>query len=290
MHSSNCTPIVCDVGSGSIKIGYANSRAPAQIIPSVVGHIANGNYKFGKEAILNRDKTPCSFPIQGTIKWDEMELLISHAIDEVAEANVYSRNSILVTEPSLNPIKNKKRMAEILFETMDFDRINISNQAILVLYAQGLLSGIVIDCGESVSQVVPVFEGFVPNHLVKRFSITGRHITKYLSSLLQLRSNSKSVSDMVTVQDIKEKLCYAAHDLEQDRRLARDTTVLVENYVLPDGTTVKVGREKFECTEALFDPSLIDMECAGLSDFVFDTIQECDISTRKQFYEHIVLS
>ena len=95
---------------------------------------------------------------------------------------------------------------------------------------------------------------------------------------------------MVTVQDIKEKLCYAAQDLEQDRRLARETTVLVEEYSLPDGTSVKVGREKFECTEAFFQPSLLDMESPGLSDFVFDTIQECDVSTRKVLYEHIVLS
>ena len=27
----------------------------------------------------------------------------------------------------------------------------------------------------------------------------------------------------------------------------------------------------------------------GLSDFVFDTIQECDVSTRKVFYKHIVM-
>ena len=289
MHSNTSTPLVCDVGSGSIKIGYADSKAPVQIIPSVVGHSANGDCKIGQEAILNRDTYPCSFPIQGgVVKWDEMEVLLSHAVDEVTNANGHSRNSIIVTEPSFG--RDKKKMAEILFETMDFETINISNQAILVLYAQGLLSGMVIDCGESISQVVPVFEGFVPNHLVKRFSISGRHITKYLSSLLQLRTNSKSISDMVTVQDIKEKLCYAAHDLKQDRRLARETTVLVEKYCLPDGTNVKIGREKFECTEAFFDPSLIDMECTGLSDFVFDTIQECDISTRKQFYEHIVLS
>jgi hypothetical protein len=61
------------------------------------------------------------------------------------------------------------------------------------------------------------------------------------------------------------------------------------SWHLRNGTSVKVGQGKFECTEAFFDPSLLDMECTGLSDFVFDTIQEYDVSTRKVFYEHIVL-
>ena len=312
---SSCAPLVCDVGSGSIKIGYANGRTPKKIIPSIIGPPKH----IGNDAIKNGNEIQCSFPIEGGVvrNWDDMEVLFSHAIDEVKENDTNSGSRILVTEPPLNPpyrTRNgwqkcflKTWILKVLNPFLQhywtisklltgstclplFFSINISNQAILVLYAQGLLSGIVIDCGEGVSQVVPVFEGFVPNHLVKRHAITGQHITKYLSSLLQLRSNSKFISDMVTVQDIKEKLCYAAQDLEQDRRLARETTVLVEEYSLPDGTSVKVGREKFECTEAFFQPSLLDMESPGLSDFVFDTIQECDVSTRKVLYEHIVLS
>jgi hypothetical protein len=37
-----------------------------------------------------------------------------------------------------------------------------------------------------------------------------------------------------------------------------------------------------------FDPSLLDVECPGQADFVFDTIQECDIDCRLQLYEHII--
>ena len=95
---------------------------------------------------------------------------------------------------------------------------------------------------------------------------------------------------METVRQIKEKLCYAAHDIEAERRLARETTVLVESYTLPDGSTVKVGQERFEATEALFDPNLIDVEAKGLSDLIFDTIQEADIHCRLDYYRHIVLS
>ena len=59
---------------------------------------------------------------------------------------------------------------------------------------------------------------------------------------------------------MKEKMCYVAHDLKKERALARETTVLVEKYRLPDGTMIKAGRERFEAPECLFQPDLVDVE------------------------------
>ncbi len=201
---------------------------------------------------------------------------------------------ILLTEPTLSTVDNKKKIIEYMFETFNVGAINITNQALLVLYARGLVSGMVVECGEALTQIVPVFDGMVPHHLIKRHGVCGKTITSYLRKLLQLQGShnvSKLLaSDGEIVRDIKEKLCYASCDLREDRDLARETTALVERYTLPDGTVIKVGQERFEATEAYFDPSLVDVECRGLSDLVFDTIQECDIDCRMSLYEHIVLS
>lgn len=285
-------PVVCDVGSATFKVGFASERFPSHVIPSVIGKLRDGRcHNYGHDALKERNKVTLSYPVQGGIiqNWEDAGGLLSHAIGTLSN-DMNKDSKLLVTEPAFNPVKNKKKMLEILIESMAFDNVKIANQSILVLYAHGLLSGMVVDCGEGTTQIVPVYEGFAPEHLVKRHPITGSLITKYLSSLLQIGSNSKFAYDMVTVKEIKEKLCYAAQDLKQDRRLVRETTVLNDNYVLPDGTAVRVGREKFECTEAYFDPSLVDIECAGLSDFIFDTIQECDVSMRRNMYEHIILS
>lgn len=64
----------------------------------------------------------------------------------------------------------------------------------------------------------------------------------------------------------------------------------MENYTLPDGRVIKIGRERFEAPEALFNPSLIDCDKAGMSDMVFEMIQSADIDTRSEYYKHIVLS
>ena len=59
---------------------------------------------------------------------------------------------------------------------------------------------------------------------------------------------------------------------------------------LPDGRIIKVGGERFEAPEALFQPHLINVEGVGVAELLFNTIQLADIDTRAEFYKHIVLS
>lgn len=42
---------------------------------------------------------------------------------------------------------------------------------------------------------------------------------------------------------------------------------------LPDGRVIKVGGERFEAPEALFQPHLINVEGQGIAELVFNTIQ-----------------
>ena len=97
-------------------------------------------------------------------------------------------------------------------------------------------------------------------------------------------------ADFDTVRQIKEKFCYVALDINQERELALETTCLMETYTLPDGRVIKLGRERFEAAEALFNPSLIDCEKKGMADMIFEMIQDADIDTRQDYYKHIVLS
>ncbi|EGW13283.1 Actin-related protein 2 [Cricetulus griseus] len=89
---------------------------------------------------------------------------------------------------------------------------------------------------------------------------------------------------------IKEKLCYVGYNIEQEQKLALETTVLVESYTLPDGRIIKVGGERFEAPEALFQPHLINVVGVGVAGLLFNRIQAADFDTRSEFYKHIVLS
>lgn len=53
---------------------------------------------------------------------------------------------------------------------------------------------------------------------------------------------------------------------------------------------IKLGGERFEAPEILFQPHLADVEAMGISELLFDTIQKSDIDMRSDFFKHIVLS
>lgn len=68
----------------------------------------------------------------------------------------------------------------MIFEKFQFDSAYIAIQALLTLYAQGLLSGVVVDSGDGVTHICPVYEQFALPHLTRRLDIAGRDITRYL--------------------------------------------------------------------------------------------------------------
>jgi centractin len=81
----------------------------------------------------------------------------------------------------------------------------------LSLYAQGKTSGVVLDCGDGVCHVSPVFEGFSINSAVQRMDIGGRDVTNHLMQLLRRSGYSfHTTAEFEIVKKIKERCCYVA--------------------------------------------------------------------------------
>jgi actin-related protein 2 len=183
----------------------------------------------GDEASKLRQMLQITYPLShGVIRnFDDMYHVWDYTFDNKLKIDPHECK-ILLTEPPLNPVENRKRMLEVMFEKYGFQGTYVAIQAILTLYAQGLLTGVVLDSGDGVSHIVPVYEGFALPHLTKRIDVAGRDITQYLIKLLLLRGYAfNRTADFETVRMLKEKLCYCAYDINLETRLSTETTVLV---------------------------------------------------------------
>lgn len=296
-----------DQGTGFVKIGRAGTNFPDHTFPSIVGRpilraeerstlvppdVEIKDIMCGDEAAQVRSLLQVSYPMEnGIIKnWEDMEHLWDYLFYERLKQPTQGQK-VLLTEPPMNPLANREEMVRIMFEKYQFDGVYVAIQAVLALYAQGLTLGVVVDLGDGVTHIVPVYELTVLNHQTTRLDVAGRDVTKHLINLLLGRGYAfNRTADFETVRQIKEKLCYVLYDLKFDNKLATETTTLVELYELPDGRTIRVGSERFKAPECLFQPHLVGKELPGVGEMLFNTLQACPVDTRSELLRGIVLS
>ena len=300
---SEVTPVVLDLGTGYLKVGMASRNIPDFVLQNVVGRpILRSDDSFAKQKLKDimlcdetydvRPYLDLQLPVEhGVVKnWDDEILVMDYIINNKLKIRP-EEHPILITEAPLNPIENKKKMLEVYLERFGFTGLQVAPQALLVLYAQGLMSGVVVDSGDGVTHIMPIYENYILDHLVRRMDISGRDVTEQLVKLLTLRGYTfHKTSDFDVVREMKEKLCFVSADIELDRRIANETTTYVVPYELQDTRVVKISGERFEAPEILFQPDLIGLETKGLSELLFETITSAGPNLVRPLFEAIVVS
>ncbi len=295
-------PIVIDNGTGLSKNGYAGEDQPRSVWPTLIGYPRyesimtdvdhyTRDYYIGEEAINLRGVLRLVYPItHGVIDdWDAIEKIWSYTFYNDLKVDP-SESPVLLTEAPYNPRENRERMASVMFETFGVPAVYVATQAVMSLYASGRTTGLVVDSGDGVTHIVPIYEGFAITHAVRRIDLAGRDITEYLRRLLRQRGYSfVSGAEKEIVRDIKEKLCYVAKDPEQERIVA-DSAGVDKQYMLPDGETITVGAERFQAPELFFNPSAIGLDTMPLDEHIVESIKACDVDLRRDLYANIVLS
>jgi len=299
----NAKALVIDNGSGISKSGFAGEDQPRSVFPSITGYpkvqsiMADSNHLarecfVGDDAMELRGVLKLLFPIEhGIIQdWVAMEKIWEYIF--YIDLNVKpSNHPVLLTEAPLNPKTNRERMAEVMFETFNVPACYVAMQAVLSLCATGRTTGCVIDIGDGVTHIVPIYEGFALTHAIKRLDIAGRDVTSHLQRLLRQKGYLFTTSaEKEIVREIKENLCYIAIDPEKEIAFSKKSMEIEKEYILPNGEIIEIGIERFIAPECLFNPSLIGKEMESIEDVLIKAISECDVDLKREFYSNIVLS
>lgn len=113
----------------------------------------------------------------------------------------------------------------------------------------------VLDSGDGVTHVVPVYEGFAVQNGIQRSDVAGRYVnldgvhacqygglcsdvTAHLQLLLQKSGHLfSSTSEREIVRTIKERCCYLSLAAPKD---TKDYGIKAEEFTLPDGKNIQV--------------------------------------------------
>lgn len=108
-----------------------------------------------------------------------------------------------------------------------------------------------MDAGDGVSHAVPVYEGFAMPSSIRRIDVAGRDVTEYMQTLLRKSGYVFHTSaEKEVVRMIKEKVSYVCADPRKEEKewgppgSKGDKAV---EYVLPDGSKLKVGLKTLIC-------------------------------------------
>ena len=299
--SQNPTLII-DNGSSNSRVGFSFEDLPGSVFPTVFGRvggrpiyigpgIAREGY-VGHEALSKRGIASLKYPIKRGIvtNWEFMEKIWSHNL--ILEMNIaMEEHCVLLTETPLNPTANREKMCQLMFERFRVPAMCVAVQAVLSLFASGRSSGIVLDSGGGVSNVVPVYEGLALPHAISRQELAGSDVTDHLMTLLMARGYGFMPAERDIVNDIKEKMCFVALDCDSEKKLFESSTPTADSsYELPDGNVINLGCERFICPELLFQPNMVEMEEIGLHESIHNSIRKCDLDIRKQLYSNILLA
>uniref|UniRef100_A0A1I7XPW3 Actin n=1 Tax=Heterorhabditis bacteriophora TaxID=37862 RepID=A0A1I7XPW3_HETBA len=182
-------PVVIDNGSGVIKAGFAGGQSPKVRFANFVGRpkhtrvmagALEGDIFIGPKAEEYRGLLSLKYPMEHGIvtDWNDMEKVWQYIYSQEQLHIFPEEHPVLLTEAPLNPLKHREKAAEIFFESFNAPALHIQMQAVLSLYSTGRTTGVVLDSGDGVTHVVPIFEGFAMQHgyLIQVFHFIELHL------------------------------------------------------------------------------------------------------------------
>ena len=295
--------VIIDVGSGFIKAGLVTDDTPRCVFPTLVGrprrryaHLYPGEPSFvGMDGVRLRNHISFAHPVDhGHVDdWLDMEDIWSHIYLQELAIEDQSQHPVLVTVPPRVSRSHKQNILEAFFESHDAPEVSLGVQGHLALYSHGKTSGLVVDVGEGVTQVVPTILGWHDSHSQQRSDFGGCELTMYLQKLLCDRGYKLTTrDDYEYVRIIKENLCYVSlNPVEEDPASLRAEWQLPDGVSLSSGqSTIELDGERFYAAEPLFEPRIVQRECPALTELIWQAINGVAMDHRKDMLENIILT
>jgi len=321
--------LILEYGSGTINAGLSGTSddpadAPTSMFRTCIGR-PNYELSIGADdkaqylfdaALVARDEDgtivqgglagicKLSWPMsRGVIKdygthQADMQEIWKDYIDETAKVVVpFDRENpedcdidgIILSEPCLNSLANRKTVAEYWMEEQKAPKIFFGLQSIFGMMGDACVSGVAVTSGDGVTEVLPMYENYSMRHAYQRINWGGKDVTNWLRRELHKADCAlETSSDELILMDMKKnggfkvapygKLADASDALEQSK----------SEYTLPDGTKVPIGAECVTVPEIVFNPMYAGNDVPGLAELVKQCVDACPKDTKGSLFKKVM--
>lgn len=316
--------IILDNGTDSIKAGFNGEFVPRSITPSVIGKSKNekinlnwneNKTSYGQTALANATSLDLDYPIEnGKVKdFDALEKLWSYIFTNELKSKPESHN-ILITESLFSSNSDRDKIAQIMYEKFSVFHICIEPQPLLTFHYSNKNSGLIVETGESYTQVIPIFEKFIIPQGIKFNNISGSYLTDVTKEIFDKRLSKFNIRNTrEAAKKIKQKFMKVNTNSDfisnlkgldfpcSGREISLFADLLKKNesnlnfsptgnkFTLPDGNLLEFGDELDIVPEALFNPELFGLEAPSVQSLVSDSINSIDIHTRKEIMNNVII-
>ncbi|MDD1779398.1 MAG: hypothetical protein LUQ65_14645 [Candidatus Helarchaeota archaeon] len=303
-------PLIIDIGSYALKIGFGGEFAPRFDIPMIAGKIRpdidyvrrkelfkelnipdlKQEYFFGHEAMYLRHILDVEWICNGRTILDEFFFLrlFVYAMDvlKISPTN----QTILLTQPFYSEYGNF--LGNKLFSAYNAYEIIPTFQPLLNCLAAGVSTGLVVDIGHFITQITPIINGVIIADGVRVLDLGGKDITDLLQKLLlegdafSGLQQSSILSTAALAETMKELFCYVSRSPAEE--LNTPNKQIEVNFPLLGGESVRIGEERFLAPETLFTPQKQNVKAVDV--LIHEVVSGFDTPIQQALLGNILLT
>uniref|UniRef100_A0A3Q3JYD2 Actin-like protein 6A n=1 Tax=Monopterus albus TaxID=43700 RepID=A0A3Q3JYD2_MONAL len=198
--------LVFDIGSYSVRAGYAGEDCPKADFPTVIGVTLDREdgstpmetdgdkgkqsgttyYIDTNQLRVPRENMEVMSPLKnGMIEdWDSFQAILDHTYKMHFKSEP-SLHPVLMSEASWNTRAKREKLTELMFEHYNIPAFFLCKSAVLSAFANGRSTGLVLDSGATHTTAIPVHDGYVLQQGIVKSPLAGDFMSMQCRELFQ---------------------------------------------------------------------------------------------------------
>ena len=306
-------PLILDIGSNYFRMGWAGDDFPDIIAPSIF--VEPMDFLFTSDEIMGLEEIFLNnislkqlighdaaryqniLKIHEFVKEQNYKMLTKFFNEyyyslEISDDFRFKQPIIILTPFYISELE-KEKYKEVFLNYFGFPSLLFLSESQAILATLQKSSGVVINLGESHTSIATIFHGFTNIMAKDIFPISGKDLTSYLLKLLLSKKGADEsiYLDEIIAKEIKDKLSICVPNPEEEVKRVKEGFTKYDRIIdLPDGSKLKINKERILLSEPLFDPKIIHIDYVSLAEAIVNVIKIWERENWEALVSNIILS